>query len=670
MRNTIFFLLGAAIIVSLALRPSNTSASNQSAAGQQPMNQSVTPRQAVSLSNYDIRKEADAIRASGVDRMGTAIAATDRAASRRAIESLKADLSSGPGDNLQVTMNEAGVPKAIFNTEGPLSFPQAGTPDSIARGFLASHADLFGPTAEMRIMNEDHDQETTFINYEQTINGIPVFQGQIQVALSQSGQILSVMEGMLIPKGEIDTTPALSESEGLQRAILQAGQQAPSLFTMTRDRAAIGERAIYQNPLGEGRDEILSDLMVMRIGQRAVLAWHSYVDVGPNEWYELLVDADTGKLLYRHNLYADAAQGTVFTTNPNIPRSRLSFVGDTTINTAAGWMSRSTITSGNNVDAYLDTDGNNQPDEITSDSEGILNGHAFSIRQEFHFPFSAAVDPSTQRGVDVTSLFYFCNVIHDFVYRLGFTESAGNFQYNNFRRGGAGLDSVRAEAQDGAGFNNANFATPPDGSRPRMQMFLYNQTAIRRSASEDGDVVVHEYGHGVSNRLVGGPSNIGCLQGTQSEAMGEGWSDYLSVTFFLDGVHAEFTSNNAVRGSRRAAYTLPSNAIHDSYEDLGNQGFEPHNDGEVWAATLVDLDATLGRALARRLVVDGMKRTPCNPSFLNARDGILNADRALNGGANVCAIWEVFARHGMGIAALGNDGTTHVASYNTPSTCP
>jgi len=64
-----------------------------------------------------------------------------------------------------------------------------------------------------------------------------------------------------------------------------------------------------------------------------------------------------------------------------------------------------------------------------------------------------------------------------------------------------------------------------------------------------------------------------------------------------------------------------------------------------------------------------MKFTPTRPSFLNARDGILQADQNLNGGANRCAIWTVFARHGMGVSAVGNDGTTHVAATDLPSDC-
>ncbi|HSO73919.1 MAG TPA: M36 family metallopeptidase, partial [Blastocatellia bacterium] len=304
---------------------------------------------------------------------------------------------------------------------------------------------------------------------------------------------------------------------------------------------------------------------------------------------------------------------------------------------------------------------------------GLSVGHAFSSIQDFTFPFTLGVDPRTQRPAIVTNLFYFCNVMHDFAYGLGFTESAGNFQTNNFGRGGTGNDSVRAEAQDGSGTNNANFATPPEGSRPRMQQFIFTQgtssLADDRDSSQDGDVVFHEYGHGISNRLVGGPNNTSCLGGTQAGAMGEGWSDYWAITFYNDGRVGEYCTNNTVNGIRRAAYTVPANTIHDSYADVGNQGFQVHRDGEVWAATLWDLRATLGAAIADRLVLEGMKFTPCSPSFLNARDGILQADQAINGNANRCTIWTVFARHGMGVSATGNNGTTHNAATNVPIDC-
>ena len=100
-----------------------------------------------------------------------------------------------------------------------------------------------------------------------------------------------------------------------------------------------------------------------------------------------------------------------------------------------------------------------------------------------------------------------------------------------------------------------------------------------------------------------------------------------------------------------------------------SQSFSVHRDGEVWAATLWDLRTQLGATITDRIVLNGMKFTPTRPSFLNARDGILQADQNLNGGANRCAIWTVFARHGMGVSAVGNDGTTHIAATDVPADC-
>jgi Zn-dependent metalloprotease len=676
MRNTIYFLLAVAIVFSLTWRSSVTSASPQLAGVRRQIDQANLQVQFAPLPNYDVREEVRAASPRRVNQLGVAVSAVDSLARQKAVESFSAQLSSEARNDLQVVMDDSGLPKMVFNRKEPLSAPRSGEPDSIARDFLANNAAMFGlnksQIVEMKLKNEDNDEGATFLNYEQTIDGIPVFQSQVQVAINSSGQVMSVNEGSVIPNAGMNTTPTLSESEGLARAFLSTGRLAPTSFEVMEDRPERGARSIYQNPLGESRENLLSGLTIMRVGPRAVLAWHSYVDVAPNEWYEILVDANTGAMLYRYNLYADAAQGTVFTVNGFGQRSLVSFVGDTTINTSAGWMGASTVTTGNNVDAYLDTNRDNQPDAINTN--GLQNGRAFSSAQNFTFPFVNGVDPRTQRAGAVANLFYFNNIMHDFAYRLGFTESAGNFQTNNFGRGGIGNDPVRAEAQDGSGTNNANFATPPDGSRPRMQMFLFTRgtttLADDRDGDVDGDVVMHEYGHGISNRLVGGPANTSCLGGTQAGAMGEGWSDYWASTFYNNGVVGEYVTNNTTRGIRRAAYTVPANTIHDSYADLGNQGFAVHNDGEIWAATLWDLRQTLGAAIADRLVLQGMKFTPCSPSFLNARDGILTADQNINGGANRCAIWRVFARHGMGVSAQGNNGTTHVAATNIPTNCP
>jgi hypothetical protein len=126
-----------------------------------------------------------------------------------------------------------------------------------------------------------------------------------------------------------------------------------------------------------------------------------------------------------------------------------------------------TRTQGNNVHAYSDRDANNLLDP-GSDPDG---------GPSLDFDFVADyLNEQPQSYVDaaVTNLFYWFNNVHDLTYQYGFDEASGNFQVNNYGRGGVGGDDVRCEAQDGSGTNNANFSTPAnDGGRPRMQMFLW-----------------------------------------------------------------------------------------------------------------------------------------------------------------------------------------------------
>lgn len=635
-------------------------------------NERISPRDR-GLPNFDIRLEGkgefqdfDLTSQSGKERALRSSAASARSA---ALDQFRTRISSEAAENLRATANDTGSIKNLFIEGAALSQPQSDNADNIARGFLNQHPSLFALTSAdvsgLLLDNEDNDRGTVFLDYVQTVAGIKVFEGQVQVVVNKHGQVLSVREGFLVADSDINLKPTLSEAKGIAQAFAYAGRDVFPAFAETYARSSLSEKSRFANPLHPGLEEVLSELNVVRVGEKSRLAWHVYADVGPDEWYEILVDAHTGELLLRHNLYVDQAQGTVYIEAPDKgARQLVSFLGDTTINTSAGWMGTSTVTTGNNAEAYLDRDANNAPDNTSG--SGLSVGHASAPDQNFTFPFTTTVDPRTQQAAVVTNLFYYNNIMHDFSYGLGFTETSRNFQVNNFGRGGNGNDSVRAEAQDGSGTNNANFATPPDGSRPRMQQYLFTSPNPDRDSSMDGDVVFHEYGHGISNRLIGNGSTA--LSGTQSGAMGEGWSDYWAVTLNGDGAVGEYSTGNP-NGIRRAPYSVPAATVHDSYADVGAGGFQVHRDGEVWAATLWDLRTTLGAAISDRIVLNGMKFTPNRPSFLAARDGILQADQNLNGGANRCAIWTVFARHGMGVSAVGNDGTTHVAATDVPAEC-
>jgi hypothetical protein len=93
-----------------------------------------------------------------------------------------------------------------------------------------------------------------------------------------------------------------------------------------------------------------------------------------------------------------------------------------------------------------------------------------------------------------------------------------------------------------------------------------------------------------------------------------------------------------------------------------------HADGEIWASTLWDLRAKLGSKLSESLVTRAMELSPANPSFLDMRNSILQADLVVNKGKAHASIWKVFAGRGMGYFAGSVDGddTAPVEDFSLP----
>ncbi|MER5210258.1 M36 family metallopeptidase [Streptomyces sp. NPDC002838] len=93
-----------------------------------------------------------------------------------------------------------------------------------------------------------------------------------------------------------------------------------------------------------------------------------------------------------------------------------------------------------------------------------------------------------------------------------------------------------------------------------------------------------------------------------------------------------------------------------------------HADGEIWGETLWDLRTALGSRLTESLVTRAMELSPANPTFLDQRNAILQADTVVNGGRAHDRIWKVFAQRGMGwfAAALSGDDTRPDEDFSLP----
>jgi len=358
-------------------------------------------------------------------------------------------------------------------------------------------------------------------------------------------------------------------------------------------------------------------------------------------------------------------------------------------------------TDGNNCIAYADLQ---SPNGL---SAGDILGKVKSQRF-FNYKYNhskPASDPENLQS-SIVGMFFHVNWLHDRWYEAGFDEASGNAQKDNFGRGGLGGDPILAEGNDFSGTDNANMSTPPDGSSPRMQMFIFTGANPTRTSNHEALITFHEMGHYITNRLVGNASG---LINRQGRAMGEGWGDFFAICMtsqstddFANGVFAvggwtDLTPtfcDNYYFSIRRYPYTADTTKNPLTFRHISNgvvlpvgppinpnaggPNSEAHNAGEVWCSALWEVFVNLvakhqhEEAEKRMLtyVIGGLKQTPTSPTFTQARDGIITAVSALDPG-DLAEVWAGFARRGMGIGAVSPPSSSTslagvVESFNTP----
>lgn len=222
--------------------------------------------------------------------------------------------------------------------------------------------------------------------------------------------------------------------------------------------------------------------------------------------------------------------------------------------------------------------------------------------------------------------------------------------------------------------------------------FNYDFNGFKHSSFDNG-IMAHEYGHGISNRLTG--KGYSCL--TNDEQMGEGWSDYFALMLttrpgdtssLARGIGTyPYGAPTTGPGIRPAKYS-PDFTINSYTYTKTNTVTGPHAIGFIWATMLWDLtwkyvekygynsdvlaSQTSGNARALQIVVDGLKLQACNPSFIDGRNAILQADAVGNAGADKCMIWNAFAKRGLGVNASAGSATVandQVEDFTVPPEC-
>ncbi len=570
----------------------------------------------------------------------------------------------------------------------------------------------------------ENETGLTHAYIQQRYHNIGVFNA-ISIFLIKDNKVVYFKSGLIdhLEKQIKTDKPSITAEAAIGYALSHIGKTeiAPVKF-ISEDRTI--NTYTFESPSISSRP-ITVQLVYRAMDKAVVLAWNVSIEL-KNEphWWNIRVDALTGDYIDKNDFTVEDNFGVTLNANspaenylspqpsppsPLAPSAHYnvfafpveapSFGSRTLLNDPSdpaaspfGWHdvngidgAEYTITRGNNVYAYEDANNDNLPGYSPDGTSSLT----------FNFPFNAALAPTGNQDASLTNLFYVNNRVHDVLYHSGFTEAAGNFQKNNYGNGGTANDPVLAEGFDGSGTNNANFSTPADGSSGRMQMYLFNYTSPGRDGSFDNGIITHEFGHGVSNRLTGGPSNSNCL--SNAEEGGEGWSDWLGLMMTIKPSDVGTTPRGmgtyvlgqatTGAGIRRFPYSTDMSINPQTYADMA-ASTEVHNIGEIWCDVIWDMSwflmedlgynsdptvTTAGNNIAIRLVLEGMKLQPCSPGYIDARNAILTADTVLYNHAHTCRIWEAFARRGMGYSALqgsSNSATDQTAAFDLPPGLP
>jgi len=708
----------------------------------------------------------------------------------------------------------------------------------------------------------------------QRYQGICIFNAQSNVSL-KDGKILAIGNNF---KSDISqkinaTIPTLS--------VVQAIAKAYSDLGITSAAFTIAETV--NNKTFKISDGVQEDLISAKLVYQSTaddklkLAWaFQFYSPDAKHLWDLRIDATNGQILEKNDLNLNCSFGHAkpATTNnfsfeqkvfnstsmlvasgsyrvipfnyesPNHHNFELITTAGNTLASPQGWHDANALGGTNAALKFTYTRGNNalaQEDANGDNGNGIRADGGVDLNFDFAYG-GQTFAPTAYTPASTTNLFYMMNTIHDIWYQYGFNEASGNFQQNNYGRGGTTTvtgDYVLADAQDGysqttATLNNANFSTPNDGARPRVQMYmwtagapptnylmvnspasisgprvattnvfegtdripvpaapngitsdlvLYNNNPapgfhsacqaptnafdiagkialIKRGScffsnkvknaqdagasavivmdsipdnpqglnmsstgllgitipavfitKESGDqllaqmangpvnvkleapadlylyadgdfdngIIAHEYGHGISNRLIGGPVNASCM--TNAEQMGEGWSDWFALMLQIKpgdtGAESRgigtYAINEPITGGGIREYPYSTDFGINPHTLADSNDTESHNRGETWTAVLWDLtwayidkygfdpdiyNGTGGNNKVMQLVIDALKLQACNTaSFISARDNLFAADQATTGGQDYCLIANVFQKRGMGLNASSGSAT-------------
>jgi hypothetical protein len=611
------------------------------------------------------------------------------------------------GPAAEIRWNSLGTPAVVTAAE-PLAEGLGADPEQAARAYLKANESLFGLSAQA-------------VDALEKVAVNPVGKGHAVLLRQRFGDLPAGVDGLVaigVADGKVrHVTSTLSRETAAPPAAKLTDQQALEIAARDGgiDLATASTKRVtpVAVPAPDGVHSAYEVVLIGASGDEAA-------------GYTTHVDAVSGEILVRENLVdhhsdPDNPRWEVFPANPPADYSSTD-TRKTWCHTAApgcDYVAGGDPATGKawDVDHATGTPTGTSLGNAARTFENRASGDPFTVGtrsnaprpdRTYAYPWAntwyrekcnpAVFDQPGEADLEaaISNLHVMHNRMHDWSYRLGFTETAWNMQTDNGDRSGLGGDPEQGNAQAGARDltvrDNANQITGPDGVAPITNMYLWQPIAgAFYSPCVDGDydmsVIGHEYTHAISGRMIAGP-NAG-WSGLQAGAMNESTSDLLAMEYLHEYgfrpkgdtpyVTGGYVTGDPGRGIRNYDMSKsPLNYSDIAYDLVGQQ---VHADGEIWSATQFDVREAFvkrygkGTAAQQRACADGrtpVERCPGNRrwaqlsfdalllmasgavSYVDHRDALLAADAMRFDGANHAIMWRAFAEHGLGQGAASN----------------
>ncbi|HQY87592.1 MAG TPA: M36 family metallopeptidase, partial [Tepidisphaeraceae bacterium] len=289
----------------------------------------------------------------------------------------------------------------------------------------------------------DASNGLSYIYYRQEFNDRPVLNANANVAIDRNGRVLAAASSFV-------HSPA-SVNGGANRGATLSAKTVLTGLADELEVSSIGK--ISTKTLSDGTVQITAPnfssktinaklVYVAQADGSMELSWHMIADLPSGEhWYELAASATTGEVVFASD-YVDHATYLALPSNAASPYdgNQITMVDPQNPNASPfGWHDTNgvagaeyTYTRGNNVYAYLDRDDNDSADTGSSGTSVAPPDGLAGLNFNFPADFTAAPTTNANQRAAAVNLFVQNNYIHDVTYAFGFTESAGNFQVNNY----------------------------------------------------------------------------------------------------------------------------------------------------------------------------------------------------------------------------------------------